>query len=52
MFKMKNFEYIKDLNIIEMAHYIDEELYLYCKNRKCEDNCYNCTLHWLQETKV
>lgn len=48
---MNNFDFIKSLNIVEMAHYIKDEAYIYCKNRHCEDNCFNCTLNWLKETK-
>ena len=49
---MNNYEFIKDLNIIELAHYIKGELTDCCHKRKCEDNCFNCTLNWLKETKI
>lgn len=48
---MNNYQFIKDLNIIEMAHYIKGQLPDCCKNRHCENNCYTCTLNWLKETR-
>lgn len=46
---MNNFEKIKQMNIDEMAEFIQKELFLFCKNKKCINSCVECTKNFLYE---
>ena len=48
-FKEKMLEVQKQMNIDEMAEFIQKELFLFCKNKKCINSCVECTKNFLYE---